>query len=179
MASKITGNWTVCWAVYSDYTQKSHWPQNSTLLARWVGRFFFMRDSHGSPSGVVNVSFVDRWRVHPERWHLTRIKLHEYILVVNMTSFMNLQSVSSKMIKTMTICNTMKLDFLWNLEYIFIFNFFHHRINSWNPFLWYTLSRENRVVRNRYSRLLFTSEDRFHANLRVQEQSTNMTSQCQ
>ena len=31
----------------------------------------------------------------------------------------------------------------------------------------------------RYSRLLFTSEDRLCANLRVQEQSTNMTSQCQ
>ena len=40
----------------------------------------------------------------------------------------------------------------------------------------YTLSREYRVVRNRYSRLLFTSEDRLCANLRVQEQSTNMTS---
>ena len=36
----------------------------------------------------------------------------------------------------------------------------------------YTLSREYRVARNRYSRLLFTSEDRFCTNLRVQEQST-------
>ena len=43
----------------------------------------------------------------------------------------------------------------------------------------YTLSREYRMVRSRYSRLLFTSEDRLCANLRVQEQSTNMTSQCQ
>ena len=43
----------------------------------------------------------------------------------------------------------------------------------------YTLGTENRVVRNRYSRLLFPSEDRPCANLRVQEQSTNMTSQCQ
>ena len=34
-------------------------------------------------------------------------------------------------------------------------------------------------VRNRYSRLLFTSEDRLCANLRVQEQSRNMASQCQ
>ena len=42
----------------------------------------------------------------------------------------------------------------------------------------YTLGREYRVVRNRYSRLLFTSEDRLCANLHVQEQSTNMTSQC-
>ena len=42
----------------------------------------------------------------------------------------------------------------------------------------YTLSREYRMVRYRYSRLLFTSEDRLCANLRVQEQSTNMTSQC-
>ena len=39
----------------------------------------------------------------------------------------------------------------------------------------YTLSREYRVARIRYSRLLSTSEDRFCANLRVQEQSTNMT----
>ena len=39
-----------------------------------------------------------------------------------------------------------------------------------------TLSREYRVLRNRYSRLLFTSELRLCANLRVQEQSTNMTS---
>ena len=43
----------------------------------------------------------------------------------------------------------------------------------------YTLSREYRLVRNRYSRLLFTSEDRLCANLRVHEQSRNMTSQCQ
>ena len=42
-----------------------------------------------------------------------------------------------------------------------------------------TLSREYRVVRNRYSRLLFTSEDRLCANLRVREQSMNTTSQCQ
>ena len=32
----------------------------------------------------------------------------------------------------------------------------------------YTLSREYRVARYRYSRLLFTSEDRLCANLRVQ-----------
>ena len=43
----------------------------------------------------------------------------------------------------------------------------------------YMLRREYRVVRSRYSRLLFTSEDRLCANSRVQEQSTNMTSQCQ
>ena len=43
----------------------------------------------------------------------------------------------------------------------------------------YTLGREYRVLRNWYSRLLFTSEDRLCANLRMQEQSTNMTSQCQ
>ena len=36
----------------------------------------------------------------------------------------------------------------------------------------YTLSREYRVVRNRYSRLLFTGEDRLCVNLQVQEQST-------
>ena len=47
------------------------------------------------------------------------------------------------------------------------------------PCFSYTLSREYRVVRSWYSRLLFTSEDRLCANLRVQEQSTNMTSQCQ
>ena len=46
-------------------------------------------------------------------------------------------------------------------------------------FVSYTLRREYRVVRYRYSRLLFTSEDRLCANLHVQEQSTNMTSQCQ
>ena len=38
----------------------------------------------------------------------------------------------------------------------------------------HTLSREYQVVRNRYSRLLFTSEDHVCANLRVQGQSTNM-----
>ena len=43
----------------------------------------------------------------------------------------------------------------------------------------YTLRREYRVARSRYSRLLFTNEDRLCANSRVQEQSTNMTSQCQ
>ena len=41
----------------------------------------------------------------------------------------------------------------------------------------YALGREYRVVINRYSRLLFTSEYRLCANLRVQEKSTNMTSQ--
>ena len=50
---------------------------------------------------------------------------------------------------------------------------------SWTRSFSYTLSREYRVVRYRYSRLLFTSEDRLCANLHVQEQSTNMTSQCQ
>ena len=39
------------------------------------------------------------------------------------------------------------------------------------------LTHQYRVVINRYSRLLFTSEDRLCTNLRVQEQSTNMTSQ--
>ena len=43
----------------------------------------------------------------------------------------------------------------------------------------YALSREYRVMRNRNSRFLFTNEDRLCANLRVQEQSVNMTSQCQ
>ena len=41
-----------------------------------------------------------------------------------------------------------------------------------------TLRREYPAVRNRYSRLLFTSEDRLYANLHVREQSTNMTSPC-
>ena len=44
-------------------------------------------------------------------------------------------------------------------------------------FISYTLSREYRVAGYRYSRLLFTSEDRLCANLRVQWQLTNMTSQ--
>ena len=48
-----------------------------------------------------------------------------------------------------------------------------------DEYISYTLSREYQVVRNRYSRILFTSEDRLCANLHVQEQSTNMTSQCQ
>ena len=43
----------------------------------------------------------------------------------------------------------------------------------------YRLSREYRMVRNRYSRLLFTSEDRLCANVREQEQSMNITSQYQ
>ena len=43
----------------------------------------------------------------------------------------------------------------------------------------YMLNHEYRVARNRYSQLLFTSEDCFCANLHVQQQSANMTSQCQ
>ena len=43
----------------------------------------------------------------------------------------------------------------------------------------YTLSREYRVAWNRYSRLLFTSEDRFCTSFHVQEQSMYMMSQCQ
>ena len=54
----------------------------------------------------------------------------------------------------------------------------HKAITSSSINFSYTLGREYRVMRNRYSRLLFTSEDRLCANLRVQEQSTNMTSQC-
>ena len=42
----------------------------------------------------------------------------------------------------------------------------------------YTPGREYRLMRWRYSRLLFTREDHLCANLRVQEQSTNMMSQC-
>ena len=42
----------------------------------------------------------------------------------------------------------------------------------------YTLGREYHVMRNLFSCFLFTSEDRLCANLRVQEQSTDMTSQC-
>ena len=73
-----------------------------------------------------------------------------------------------------------------------ISSYYHHKIRrmthfslfkveSWNNCMHcfsYTLGREYRVMRNRYSRLLFASEDRLCANLRVQEQSTNMTSQC-
>ena len=43
----------------------------------------------------------------------------------------------------------------------------------------YTLRREYRVVINRNSRLLFTSENRLCANLRVKEQLTHVTSQYQ
>ena len=50
----------------------------------------------------------------------------------------------------------------------------YHSINFIIIDFSYTLSREYRVARNRYSRLLFTSEDHFCPNLRVQEQSTNM-----
>ena len=50
---------------------------------------------------------------------------------------------------------------------------------EWRTWYSYTLSRGYRVARNRYSRLLFASEDRICANLRLQEQSTNMTSKCQ
>ena len=41
----------------------------------------------------------------------------------------------------------------------------------------YMLRRGYRVMRNRYSRLPFTSEDRLCANLLVQEQPTNMKSE--
>ena len=50
---------------------------------------------------------------------------------------------------------------------------------KWRMCVSYTLSHEYRVARYRYSRLLFTSEDRLCANLRVQWQKTNMTSQYQ
>ena len=41
----------------------------------------------------------------------------------------------------------------------------------------YTLSRKYQVAGNRYSRLFYSTEDKRCANLCVQEQSTNMTSQ--
>ena len=43
----------------------------------------------------------------------------------------------------------------------------------------YMLNREYWMVRNQYSWLLVTDEDHLCANLRVHEQSRNMTSQCQ
>ena len=46
-------------------------------------------------------------------------------------------------------------------------------------YIYIYISPEYWVVRNRYSLLLFTSEDRLCANLRVQKQSTIMTSRCQ
>ena len=49
----------------------------------------------------------------------------------------------------------------------------------WITSISYTLSREYRVVKNRYSRLLSTGQDRLCANSRVQKQSTNMTLQYQ
>ena len=42
----------------------------------------------------------------------------------------------------------------------------------------YMLSREYWVVRNQYSRLSFTREDRLCANLYMQEQYTIMMPQC-
>ena len=48
----------------------------------------------------------------------------------------------------------------------------------WSNFISHTLSREYRLVRSRYSRLLFTCERRLCANLRMQKQSRNITSQC-
>ena len=53
-----------------------------------------------------------------------------------------------------------------------LLNFSHtlHKDRQHNIQYSYTLSREYRVARYRYSRLLFTSEDRLCANLRVQWQ---------
>ena len=48
-----------------------------------------------------------------------------------------------------------------------------------NKLFSYMINCEYRVGRNQYSQLLFTGEDQLCANLRVQEQSTNMTLQCQ
>ena len=52
------------------------------------------------------------------------------------------------------------------------------RVNKKNVFT-YTPNREYRVVGNRYSRLLITSGDPLWDNLRVQEHSMHMASQCQ
>ena len=49
-----------------------------------------------------------------------------------------------------------------------------NRQDSMQSRISYTLSREYRVVRNRYSRLLFTDEDRLCANLREQEYDVTM-----
>ena len=46
-------------------------------------------------------------------------------------------------------------------------------------FVSYMLSHEYKVVRNRYTQLVFTNKDCLCTNLHVQEQSMNMTSQCQ
>ena len=46
--------------------------------------------------------------------------------------------------------------------------YFHFTLYDGSNHFSYTLSREYQVVRNRYSRLLFTSEDHLCANLRLQ-----------
>ena len=52
-----------------------------------------------------------------------------------------------------------------------LFNFYIYTfVVTFDKVYSYTLSREYRVARYRYSRLLFTSEDRLCANLRVQWQ---------
>ena len=62
-------------------------------------------------------------------------------------------------------------------QYSLNIDFIHDHIHGrYIIVLSYMLSREQRVLRNWYSRLLFTSEGRLCANLHVQEQSTNMTS---
>ena len=70
-------------------------------------------------------------------------------------------------------------------EIKFVFPIIPQHCSSWNNFSYktrihpfYTVSREYRVIGDRYSQLLFTSEDRLCTNLHVQEQLTNMTSQC-
>ena len=47
----------------------------------------------------------------------------------------------------------------------------------YSKYISYALSREYRVVRNRYSRMLFISVDRIRTNL-AQKQSKDMASQC-
>ena len=53
-----------------------------------------------------------------------------------------------------------------NHMHIFGILYMYHDWQTWYP---YMLSRGYRVVKNRYARLLFTSEDRFCANLWVRE----------
>ena len=108
--------------------------------------------------------------LHEQFAHTGRVR---YNAVVKVGHFMSVLCITTTVLALWGWGNDSKMDHehtVYPMKYAHKFVVWGWSIIS----ISYTLSREYRVARNRYSRLLFTSEDRFCANSHVQEQSTNM-----
>ena len=103
----------------------------------------------------LNTSTAPQWRL---------LKYADFFKVASPIIKLNITNVAQEKSYRRLVDHNRKCDLPCRSEYVV------------KKKLCYTLSCEYRVVRNRYSRLLFTREDRHPANLRLKEQLTNIPS---